>query len=283
MVMREIDVAAVAEAVRDLCVSAAFRLPVQVGEDLARALEMEESPGGRHILKQLLENAALAAESMIPLCQDTGLTHVLLKLGRKVALIGGDPLEAVNRGMKEAYRDGYLRKSTVHPLTRVNRGDNSPAQIEVQLEPGQDLTIVCAPKGGGCDNMSRLFMLKPSEGRDGMVEQVVRAVDEAASNPCPPIYLGVAVGGSFDTAPGLAKKALWANIKPDEKPLTGEETALGEEILARVNSLGHGPAGLGGRITALGVRVHLHPCHMASLPVAVNISCHSLRLAWASL
>lgn len=280
--MREVDVQSVAEAVRGLCAKAAFRLPAKVRTDLAQALEREESPGGRHVLKLLLENAGLAAGSLIPLCQDTGLAQVVITLGQEVALMGGSLAEAVNRGVAEAYQGACLRKSTVHPLTRANRGDNLPAQIEINLAPGPDVDIICAPKGGGCDNMSRLFMLKPAEGRNGVLEKVVLAVDEAASNPCPPIYLGVAVGGSFESAPRLAKKALWANIMP-ERPLSAEEAALGEEILAGVNRLGHGPAGLGGRITALGVVAHIHPCHMASLPVAVNVSCHSFRLARARL
>jgi fumarate hydratase subunit alpha len=223
----------------------------------------------------LLENARIALEERIPMCQDCGLVVVFAELGQDVHLVGGDFQAAIQEGVRQGYGEGYLRKSTCHPLTRANVGDNTPAVIHTQIVPGDRLKLTVATKGGGSENMSRVFMLKPAEGWAGIKAKVVTAVQEAGPNPCPPIIVGVGVGGTFEQAALLAKKALLREIgEPSPDP---EVAALEQELLAAVNDLGIGPQGLGGRITALAVHMLMQPSHIASLPLAVNIQCHSSR------
>jgi fumarate hydratase subunit alpha len=242
---------------------------------LARGLEEEESPSGKEIFRQLLENARIAKEERIPMCQDCGLAVVFAELGQDVHLVGGDFEAAIHEGVRQGYGEGYLRKSMCHPLTRANTGDNTPAVIYTEIVPGDRLKLTVVPKGGGSENMSRLYMLKPAEGLAGIKERVVLTVDEAGPNPCPPIIVGVGIGGTFERAALLAKKSLLRELgqaNPDP-----EVAAIEEQLLEEVNRLGIGPQGLGGRITALAVHVLMQPCHIASLPVAVNIQCHASR------
>jgi fumarate hydratase subunit alpha len=273
--MREIEVSKITQAVKDAAIAANY----EAGEDLLAALrrgeQEEESPAGQEIFRQLLENARIAAQERIPMCQDCGLTVVFVELGQEVHLVGGGLEEAIQKGVRQGYGEGFLRKSLCHPLTRANTGDNTPAIIHTEMVPGDRLKIMVVPKGGGSENMSRLYMLKPAEGWAGIKDRVVETVRDAGPNPCPPIIVGVGLGGNFERAAYLAKKALVREIgEPNPDP---ELAGLERELLAAVNDLGIGPAGLGGRITALAVHLLMEPCHIASLPVAVNIQCHSTR------
>lgn len=275
--MRQINCGDVTDTVARLSIEANLEL----GEDVLRALraahDEETSPRGRAILQQLLENARVAREDRVPLCQDTGLTVVFLEVGQDVRVVGGDLGEAVQEGVRRGYREGYLRKSVVEqPFSaRTNSGDNTPAVIHIDIAPGDRLRIAVMPKGGGSENMSALAMLKPADGREGVIGFVVATVERAGANPCPPTILGVGIGGTTERAMLLAKRSLLREVGlPSPHP---EVAALEREILNRVNDLGIGPQGLGGRITCLGVHVEVHPCHMASLPVAVNVQCHSAR------
>jgi len=275
--MKEIPAETIAQAVARLCVRANYVLPCDVRQALERARVEEPSPLGRKILDQIVENADIAAQGVYPLCQDTGLTVVWLELGQEVHVTGGDLYEAVQEGVRRGYGEGYLRRSIVaHPFTsRVNTGDNTPAVIHTQIVPGEDLRIVVLPKGGGSENMSALGMLKPADGRAGVIDFVIDVVDRAGANPCPPIIVGVGIGGSADEVMILAKRSL---LRPVGQPHPDPEVAgLEREILERVNALGIGPQGVGGRTTALAVHVETHPCHIASLPVGVNLQCHSAR------
>jgi fumarate hydratase subunit alpha len=273
--MREIEVARITQAVKEAAIAANY----EPGEDLLRALargaETEASASGREIFGQLLENARIAREERIPMCQDCGLAVVFVELGQEVHLAGGDLMAAIQEGVRQGYGEGYLRKSLCHPLTRANTGDNTPAVIHTEVVPGDRLRLIVVPKGGGSENMSRLYMLKPAEGLAGIKEKVVGTVKEAGPNPCPPIIVGVGIGGNFERAALLAKKSLLRELG---LPHAEEEIAgLEAQLLKEVNDLGIGPQGLGGRITALAVHVLMEPCHIASLPVAVNIQCHSSR------
>lgn len=275
-VLREIHVRDITEAVATLCMESNYYL----GEDVLRAfresLGGEESPVGRGILEQLLENARIAAEERVPMCQDTGFAVVFLELGQDLHVVGGDLYQAVNEGVRRGYQEGYLRKSIVgHPLERKNTGDNTPAVIHTEIVPGDRLKITVAPKGGGSENMSGLKMLTPAQGVEGVKEFVIQRVREAGPNPCPPIVVGVGIGGTFEKAALLAKKALLRPIG-QHNPLT-DVAELERELLERINDLGIGPQGLGGRVTALWVSVEIFPAHIASLPVAVNINCHAAR------
>ncbi len=275
--MREIAADAVTETVARLCMEANYDLGEDVVRALEAALEREESEVGRGILRQILENAAIAREEKIPICQDCGLAIVFLELGQEVHIVGGDLYEAVNEGVRRGYREGYLRKSVVsEPFSaRRNTGDNTPAIIHTRIVPGEHLRITVAPKGGGSENMSRLAMLTPAAGRQGIINFVLKTVDEAGANPCPPIIVGVGIGGSFERVAYLAKYAL---LRPLGTPNPDPELAeLEQELLERVNRLGIGPQGFGGRMTALAVHVEAEPCHIASLPAAVNIQCHAAR------
>jgi len=275
--MREIRASDIADAVARLSVEANYHLGEDVVRALTRALEQEESPVGREVLQLLLENARLAAEGVAPLCQDCGVAVVFVDLGQDVHIVGGDLHAAIEEGVRRGYKEGYLRKSMVRqPFSaRVNTGDNTPPVVYVDVVPGDRVRLTVAPKGAGSENMSALAMLKPADGRAGVVDFVVRTVDRAGANPCPPIVVGVGVGGTAERALLLAKRALLRELgTPHPDP---EAADLEREILARVNDLGIGPQGLGGRITALAVHVEVMPCHMGSLPVGVNIQCHSAR------
>jgi fumarate hydratase subunit alpha len=273
--MRQIETGEITRAVKEAAIAANYDL----GEDLLAALQRgeqeEESPSGREIFRQLLENASIAGQERVPLCQDCGLAVVFVELGQEVHIVGGDFQEAIQEGVRQGYGEGFLRKSLCHPLTRANTGDNTPAVIHTEIVPGDRLKITVVPKGGGSENMSRVFMLKPAEGRAGIIDRVVTTVREAGPNPCPPIIVGVGIGGTFERAALLAKKALLREVgSPNPDP---ELAALEQELLQAVNDLGIGPQGLGGRITAMAVHVVMQPSHIASLPVAVNIQCHASR------
>ena len=273
--MREVHVGEITKTVRDLFIDANINLGEDVLEALEQALEMEESPIGKEILKELIENARVAREEEMPICQDTGLAVVFLELGQEVHLVGGDLIEAINEGVRQGYQEGYLRKSACHPFTRKNTGDNTPAIIHTEIVPGDRIKIIAVPKGGGAENMSRVVMLTPAAGLEGVKEFVVQRVKESGANPCPPIVVGVGIGGTLEEAALIAKKAL---LRPlGSKNPDPEAAAIEEDLLERINKLGIGPQGYGGRVTALAVHVNMVPCHIASLPVAVNIQCHAHR------
>lgn len=274
--MRYIQASSITDAVARACMSANCVLPEDVLLALRRSADMEESPAGRETLEQLLVNAAIAKEKGIPICQDTGFAVVFVELGQDVGISGGYLCDAINEGVRRGYSEGYLRKSIVaHPLERVNTGDNTPAVIHTEIVPGDSLRIVVAPKGGGSENMSGVRMLKPSDGVQGVKDFVLEVVRNAGANPCPPIIVGVGIGGTMEKAAILAKKAAIRDIgKRSENP---PDAWLEGELLELVNRTGIGPAGLGGRITALAVNVESFPAHIASLPVAVNIQCHAAR------
>ncbi len=279
--MREIDAAEIRRTVKDLFLKASITLGEDVLAALRRAEQNEESEVGKEIISRLLENAELAQDHHLPICQDTGLATIFVELGQDTRIIGDSLNAAIEEGVRQAYEEGYLRKSVCHPLTRKNTGDNTPAVIHLDLVPGDRLRITALPKGGGSENMSRLFMLPPSAGWEGVKERVVQTVSEAGPNPCPPLVLGVALGGTFETAAREAKRTL---LRPLDRPNPDSETAdLENELLNAVNNLGIGPQGLGGRITALAVHLKILPCHIASLPLAINIQCHACRHAEAVL
>ncbi|SHE55534.1 fumarate hydratase subunit alpha [Desulfacinum infernum DSM 9756] len=273
--MREIHVDAIIAAVRDLCIRANTELGEDVLDAFRKALEREESPAGKDILKRLIQNAEIARTEGVPMCQDTGFAVIFVDMGQDVRIVGGGLREAVEEGVRQGYRDGYLRKSICHPFTRQNTGDNTPAILHLDIRPGDHFRITAAPKGGGSENMSRVTMLTPAVGVQGVKDFVVQRVKESGPNPCPPTIVGVGIGGTFETAALLAKKALLrplGSLNPDP-----ELAALEADWLEAVNSLGIGPQGLGGRITSLAVHIEMMPCHIASLPVAVNIQCHAAR------
>jgi fumarate hydratase subunit alpha len=275
LIMREIDVSRITEKVRGLCIEANTDLGEDVLQAFDRAMAGEESPLGHEILKELKENARIAREAKVAMCQDTGVAVVFVELGQEVHLMGGGLQEAIFEGVRLGYRDGYLRKSMCHPFTRINTGDNIPAIIHTEIVPGEKVKITVAPKGGGSENMSRVTMLAPSEGVEGIKRFVVQRVRESGSNPCPPIIIGVGIGGNFEQSALLAKKSLLRPLgsrNPDP-----ELERLESEIFTEVNKLGIGPQGLGGRTTSLAVHILMMPCHIASLPLAVNIQCHAQR------
>ncbi len=273
--MRQIETAAITKAVKEAAIAANYDLGEDILAALKRGEQEEESPSGREIFRQLVENAGIACNERVPLCQDCGLAVIFVELGQEVQIVGGDFEQAIQEGVRQGYGEGFLRKSLCHPLTRANTGDNTPAVIHTEIVPGDRLKITVVPKGGGSENMSRVHMLKPAEGRAGVIEKVVATVKEAGPNPCPPIIVGVGIGGTFERAALLAKKALLRELgSPNPDP---ELAALEQEMFQQVNDLGIGPQGLGGRITAMAVHVLMQPSHIASLPVAVNIQCHSSR------
>jgi len=275
--VREIESARITETVARLCQEANFDLGEDVLDSLKRARDEEESPLGRQVLEQILGNASIAREERAPICQDCGTAVVFLEVGQDAHITGGDLYAAVEEGVRQGYEQGYLRKSIVgQPYSaRINTKDNTPAIIHTEMVEGDRLHITVMPKGGGSENMSRLAMLTPAKGRQGVIDFIVKAVEEAGSNPCPPVIVGVGIGGTADKATILAKKALLRRVgEPHADPEIAE---LEREILERVNSLGIGPQGFGGRITALAVHVEVFPSHIASLPVAVNLQCHAAR------
>ena len=274
--MRTIDCTTIAEEVARLCMEANFELERDVEDALHHAMDRELSPTGTDILRQLLENASIAKRDRIPICQDTGIVVVFVDLGQDVQVTGGDLNEAITLGVRDGYEQGFLRKSVVgDPITRVNTGDNTPPVIHYRLVPGDSLRISIVPKGAGSENMSALRMLKPAEGLPGIKQFVLDTVIKAGPNACPPLTVGVGIGGTMEKAALLAKQALLREIgRPNPDPVVAE---LEEELLGLINGTGIGPAGLGGRITALGVHIEVYPTHIASLPVAVNLNCHAMR------
>ncbi len=281
--MRELSVETIEKQVASLCLTAAFDLPQDVHQAIACAVAKEESALGRSQLEQLIENAGIAAKDRVPLCQDTGVAVYFVELGQDLRITGGTLFDAITRGTAAGWKAGYLRNSVVEdPLfTRKNTGINGPPVFHVELVPGDGLKITLAPKGGGSENMSRLIMMKPTQGPDAVVDFIVETILLAGGNPCPPVIIGVGIGGNFETAPKLAKKALLRHVgEPHPDP---RYAAFEQKVLDRVNATGVGPQGLGGRTTALAVHVEIYPCHMASLPVAVNLNCHAARHATIEL
>jgi len=274
--MREIDVASITGAVKELCIAANHELSPDMVNALLTAKEAEESPLGKQIFEQLSENLTIAKQDMIPICQDTGMAVFFVKIGQDVHLTGGDITEAINEGVRLGYTEGYLRKSVVSdPLIRKNTGDNTPAIIHYDIVPGEEVTITIAPKGFGSENMSRVFMLKPADGEEGVKDAIVQAVKDAGPNACPPMVIGVGIGGTFEKCALLAKEALTRKTGEfSDKP---HIAAIEKEVLQRINDLGIGPAGLGGRVTALAVNINTFATHIAGLPVAINICCHVNR------
>ncbi len=274
--MRPIDIQIITDAVAHLCQQASYELGADVYQALKDAEAAETSPVGKEVLRQLIENADIARSEQVPMCQDTGFAVIFVELGQDVHITGGSLTDAINAGVAKGYCEGYLRKSIVgHPLERKNTGTNTPAIIHIEVVPGDRLKITCAPKGGGSENMSAVRMLKPSDGVEGVKRFVIETVKAAGSNPCPPIVVGVGIGGTMEKAAILAKKALLRRVgEHSPNPLDAE---LEAELLHMVNDTGIGPAGLGGRTTALAVNVETYPAHIASLPVAVNIQCHAAR------
>jgi fumarate hydratase subunit alpha len=274
--MRDIEVKKITEAVAKLCMEANYKLPEDVLEALKIAVAREESPLGIEILNRLIENAEIAKEKKIPICQDTGYNVVFIELGQDVRITGGDIYQAINEGIRKGTRDGYLRCSILNDaLERKNTGDNTPAVIHTEIVPGDKLKITVAPKGGGSENMSALAMLKPGDGIEGVKKFVLEQVKKAGANPCPPVIVGIGLGGTFEKAALLSKKAL---LRPlGVPPADKKYRQLEQELLGEINKLGIGPEGLGGRVTALAVHIETWPCHIASLPVAVNFQCHAAR------
>lgn len=275
--MRELNVDVITNTVENLCIESNYFLPRDVKKALEDAVLKEESPVGRETLLDILKNAEIAARNQVPICQDTGLTVVFAELGQDLRLVGGDFYEAINEGVRRGYKNGYLRKSAVDDpfLVRKNTGDNTPAIIHTTIVKGDRLKIIIAPKGGGSENMSALRMLTPSEGVDGIKKFVIDTVDKAGSNPCPPVIVGVGIGGTVEMTALIAKKALLRTVG-EHNPNT-EVAKLENELLEEINNLGIGPQGFGGRITALAVNIETFPAHLASMPVAVNIQCHASR------
>lgn len=281
--MREVQSEDITQAVARLCQQANFDLPEDAITALKRARETEASPEARDALEQLLQNAAIAQDERVPLCQDCGYSIVFLKLGQDCHVTGGDLYEAVQEGVRQGYGEGFLRKSIVSPpiFQRANTGDNTPAAIHTEIVPGDRLRIIVMPKGAGSENMSGLAMLTPAQGVKGVIDFVAATVDRASSNPCPPVILGVGIGGAADYATYLAKKAL---LRPVGEPHPDPQIAgVEKDILERVNRLGIGAQGYGGLVTALAVHIETYPAHIASLPVAVSIQCHSARHREAEL
>jgi fumarate hydratase subunit alpha len=275
--VRDLDVLEVTEAVKTMCITANYDLPEDVYDALVQAQAVEESPVGREVLGQLVENADIAAADRVPICQDTGFAVIFAEVGQDVHLVGGDFDDAVNEGVRQGYGDGYLRKSVAgEPAhARRNTKDNTPAILHTSIVPGDKVRLTMMAKGGGAENMSSLNMLKPSQGWDGMAQAVVDTVSRAGSNPCPPVIIGVGIGGTIDMVTVLAKKALLREIgsTPADPRIAGMEA----ELLEKINALGIGPQGLGGSTTALAVFIEEMPCHIASMPMAVNVQCHAQR------
>lgn len=273
--MRSVDVKEITKAVRHMCMHANRYLPEDVKRCMAAGAARETSPAAKEVFRQLEENTKLAAETGLPLCQDTGLAVLFVEVGQDVRLEGGDINAAINEGVRQGYEEGFLRKSANDPFTRANTKDNTPAVIHYSIVPGEKVKIFLMAKGGGAENMSRVHMLAPAEGWEGVKKFVVNRVAESRSNPCPPIIVGIGVGGTFEHSAILAKKALLRKL--DDVNPDPDIAAKEAELLDAINKLGIGPMGLGGKTTCLGVKMLTSPCHIASLPLAVNIQCHSAR------
>jgi fumarate hydratase subunit alpha len=275
--MREINVEVITKTVEKLCIESNYYLPEDVKSALEDAMEKEESPLGKEILSYILKNQEIARIKGVPICQDTGLAVIFLEMGQEVRLVGGDLNEAINEGVRRGYLNGYLRKSAVDDpfIERKNTGDNTPAIIHTKIVPGDKIKLILAPKGGGSENMSALAMLKPSDGIKGIKEFVLNTVEKAGANPCPPIIVGIGIGGTIEKTTLIAKQSLLRKV--GEHNPNPKVAKLEEELLEEINKLGIGPQGFGGRITALAVNIETFPAHIASMPVAINIQCHAAR------
>ncbi len=280
--MREIEASRITEEVARLCMEANFELEDDVQRALEKAHEAEESPAGKEVLRQIIENSGIARGGKIPMCQDTGLAVIFAEVGQDVHIAGGGFEDAINEGVRKGYTDGYLRKSVLaDPVKGGNTGDNTPAIIHTTIVPGEALKLWVVPKGGGSENMSRIAMMKPADGIEGIKKFVLENVKAASGNPCPPIIVGIGIGGTFERCALLAKKALLREIgstHPDEL-----YASLEKELLEKVNDLGVGPMGFGGRTTALAVHIEVAPRHIASFPVSMNLNCHAARHKYIEL
>lgn len=275
--MKQIHVDTIIEAVRNICQGANFDLGDDVQRALEESLQIEESSTGKMIIEQILENAEIASKQRVPMCQDTGVAVFFVELGQEAQVVGGDFAEAINEGVRQGYREGYLRKSMVNdPLfDRKNTEDNTPAIIHTRIVPGDRLKITGAPKGAGSENMSAIRMMKPADGVEGAKDFVVECVERSGGNPCPPVIVGVGIGGTFEKCAEIAKRALLREL--GKHSADSRFASLERELKEKINDLGIGPMGLGGRVTALAVHIESFPCHIGSLPVAVNIQCHAAR------
>jgi fumarate hydratase subunit alpha len=275
MGVREITAEEITSTIRQLCIEANTILGDEVVEALKKGLEREESKSGKDIFRQLLDNAKIAKQEGIPLCQDTGMVVVFIEMGQDIHIVHGELNQSINEGVRQGYRDGYLRASTLDPLVRKNFGDNTPAIIHVEIVPGDKLKLTVVPKGFGGENMSRVALLTPASGMEGIKEFVLQTVEKAGANPCPPVIVGVGIGGTLEKAAFIAKKSLLRTIgqrHPDH-----QIAMLEQELLDKINRLGIGPQGLGGSITALDVHIETYPTHIAGLPIAVNLQCNCHR------
>ncbi|ABK60873.1 MULTISPECIES: fumarate hydratase [Clostridium] len=273
--MRVINSKDITSAIKKLSIEANYFINEDVLKALEKSYNYEESPVGKEILFQIIKNNKVASEKYMPICQDTGVAVVFVELGQDVH-VEGDINKAINEGVREGYKEGYLRKSMVgNPLYRKNTEDNTPAVIHIKIVPGDKIKLTLAPKGGGSENMSKIKMLKPLEGKEGIKKFVLDTISEAGGNPCPPTIIGIGIGGTFEKAALMAKEALLRHI--DDKNSNPKIATLEEELLRDINNLGIGPMGVGGRTTSLSVKINTYPCHIASLPVAININCHASR------
>ena len=273
--MRKINVSEIKTKVKQMCMDANFYLGKDVVDSFKKSLEIEESDTGKHILNVLLQNSEIAKTEHIPICQDTGVAVIFLEIGQDIHFVGGDLYKAINDGVREGYQEGYLRKSMCDPFTRKNTGDNTPAVIHFKIVPGDKVKLIVAPKGGGSENMSLQQMLKPADGIEGIKKMIIDRASVAGPNPCPPVIIGVGIGGNFERSTILSKEALLREIgssNPDP-----ELDKIEKELLEKINNLGMGPQGLGGRVYCLAVHIKKEPCHIASLPVAINFQCHAAR------
>ena len=274
--MRDVNVSEITKNIKEMCIEANHFLSEDMKKVFKNAVDSEESPLGKQVFFQLNENLSIAASDMIPICQDTGMAVIFINVGQEVHFTGGDITDAINEGVREGYVEGYLRKSVVSdPLIRENTKDNTPAVIHYSIVPGDKVEITVAPKGFGSENMSRVFMLKPADGIEGVKNAILTAVKDAGPNACPPMVVGVGIGGTFEKCAILAKKALTRNL--EEKSDIEYVRNLESEMLEKINKLGIGPGGLGGTQTALAVNIETYPTHIAGLPVAINICCHVNR------
>ena len=275
--MKTIECTKITETVREMCIEATHFLTSDMEAALNQATEQEESPLGKQILSQLQENLKIAGEDMIPICQDTGMAVLFVKMGQEVHITGGSLADAIQEGVRRGYVEGYLRKSVVEPVLRQNTKDNTPAVIHYEIVPGEELELTLSPKGFGSENMSRIFMLKPADGIEGIKNAILTAVEDAGPIACPPMVVGVGIGGTFEKCAEMAKHALTRNVtERSEIPYVKD---LEEEMLAKINQTGIGPGGLGGTQTALAVNIETYPTHIAGMPVAINICCHVNRHA----
>lgn len=274
--MRTVNVQEVTQNIKEMCIEANYFLSEDMKNVFQQSVDQEQSPLGRQVLKQLEENLDIAASDQIPICQDTGMAVIFIKIGQEVHFNGGSLDAAIHEGVRQGYVDGYLRKSVVKdPILRDNTKDNTPAVIYYEITEGEQVDIIVEPKGFGSENMSRIFMLKPADGLEGVKEAILTAVREAGPNACPPMVVGVGIGGTFEKCALMAKHALTRNL--DEVPAVPYVRDLEQEMLKKINQLGIGPGGLGGTVTALAVNIETYPTHIAGLPLAVNICCHVNR------